>query len=182
MLGKELRDLSGLESGISGTRLRGMGLLETETDFEEEKMRTRVTGKFQPVSGMFSALSGRSFSGYEIHMGRTRYLEKGRALAQLEEHQLNKTEGSSEGRLDGCVSGNVFGTYVHGIFDEPGIAETVAEALFKRKGLELSSAETFDYRAYREEQFDLLASELRKSLDMEMIYRILEEGIPQQEG
>ena len=71
---------------------------------------------------------------------------------------------------------------MHGIFDEPGIAETVAEALFKRKGLELSSAETFDYRAYREEQFDLLASELRKSLDMEMIYRILEEGIPQQEG
>lgn len=182
MLGKELRDLSGLESGISGTRLQGMGLLETETDFEEEKMRTRVTGRFRPVSGIFSALSGRSFSGYEIHMGRTRYLEKGTALAQLEEHQLNKTDISPEGRLDGCVSGNVFGTYVHGIFDQPGIAETVAEALFKRKGLELSSAETFDYRAYREEQFDLLASELRKSLDMEMIYRILEEGIPQQEG
>lgn len=66
---------------------------------------------------------------------------------------------------------------MHGIFDAPGVAESLAEALLSKKGMSLSSRQNFDYSAYREEQFDLLAGELRKSLDMDLIYKILREGI-----
>ncbi len=48
--------------------------------------------------------------------------------------------------------------------------------LLRRKGLEPSALRAVDYRAYQEEQYDLLAAALRESLDMERIYRIIEEG------
>lgn len=180
MMGRSLTDEKGTEAGAPGVSVRGMGLLETATEFEKEKMRTRVTGRFGALPGIFSALSGREFSGYEIHMGRTRLLEGGRPLSVLRENQ----EGGETGeKPDGCVltdeggSLQACGTYVHGIFDEPGTAAVLAEALLSEKGMSLKDAADFDYRAYREKQFDLLADGLRKSLDMDEIYRILRQGI-----
>ncbi|EKC56886.1 hypothetical protein LEA_14615 [human gut metagenome] len=35
----------------------------------------------------------------------------------------------------------------------------------------------FDRAAYKERQYDLLADALRQSLDMKLIYRILQEGV-----
>ena len=49
--------------------------------------------------------------------------------------------------------------------------------LCQRKGMDESALTTFDYRAYKEQQYDLLADAVRKNLDMDMIYRILEEGV-----
>ena len=43
--------------------------------------------------------------------------------------------------------------------------------------MSLKDAADFDYRAYREKQFDLLAGGLRKCLDMDEIYRILRQGV-----
>lgn len=180
MMGKRLADRQGLESGTENTEIRGMGLLDTETEFEEEKMRTQVTGVFETLPGIFSALSGKSVSGYEIHMGRTRYMAEAKPMLKLSEHQI-QGEGSRTKPVpekpDGCFEENVCGTYVHGIFDAPGIAEALAGALLEKKGISLSFRQNFDYDAYREEQFDILADELRKSLDMELIYKILQEGM-----
>ena len=101
-------------------------------------------------------------------------------MLKLSEHQ-NQGEGSRTKPVpekpDGCFEENVCGTYVHGIFDAPGIAEALAGALLEKKGISLSFRQNFDYDAYREEQFDILADELRKSLDMELIYKILQEGM-----
>ena len=180
MMGRRLRDSRGLESGTENTEVRGMGLLETETEFEEEKMRTQVTGTFEKLPGIFSALSGKRISGYEIHMGRTRCLAGAKSLLKLSECQKREEEEQMEQMFekpDGCFKENVCGTYVHGIFDAPGVAESLAEALLAKKGMSLSNRQNFDYSAYREEQFDLLAGELRKSLDMDLIYKILREGI-----
>ena len=180
MMGRRLRDSRGLESGTENTEVRGMGLLETETEFEEEKMRTQVTGTFEKLPGIFSALSGKRISGYEIHMGRTRCLAGAKSLLKLSECQKREEEEQMEQMFekpDGCFKENVCGTYVHGIFDAPGVAESLAEALLSKKGMSLSNRQNFDYSAYREEQFDLLAGELRKSLDMDLIYKILREGI-----
>lgn len=180
MMGRRLRDSRGLESGTENTEVRGMGLLETETEFEEEKMRTQVTGTFEKLPGIFSALAGKSISGYEIHMGRTRCLAGAKFLLKLSECQKREEEEKPERifeKPDGCFKENVCGTYVHGIFDAPGVVESLAEALLSKKGMSLSNRQNFDYSAYREEQFDLLAGELRKSLDMDLIYKILREGI-----
>ena len=76
---------------------------------------------------------------------------------------------------DGWSRGNIYGSYVHGIFDQEGIAGEIVNELRRKKGLP-ENTESFDYQAYRTRQYDYLARELRESLDMKQIYRILEEG------
>ena len=82
-------------------------------------------------------------------------------------------------KADGICRGILGGTYVHGIFDAPGIAEALLQALLEKKGLSAVQRETgsFDYAAYREQQYDILAEQLRANLDMKTIYRILEQGL-----
>lgn len=188
MLGEKLEDLLGLE-GEPGRSIAGMGLLPMKTAFEQEKARAQVEGAFSQVEGLFEGLSGRAFSGYEIHMGRTvidrelgpadtaRFfhgkLEICRPLSYLMEVQ----SGSKRMKEEGWSRGNVYGSYVHGIFDGEGIAEQIVNALRQKKGLSRLEQPEFDYWAYKEQQYDLLAAELRNSLDMKAIYGILEAGV-----
>lgn len=72
---------------------------------------------------------------------------------------------------------NVYGTYVHGIFDREGVAVKIAEALAGKKGVVLENAVSMDFTAFKETQYDLLAEGLRSSLDMKKIYEILELGV-----
>ena len=74
------------------------------------------------------------------------------------------------------VQGNAAGSYVHGIFDTAAVSGALVRALFARKGITWDGAAA-DRSTYREQQFDLLASGVRKALDMDKIYRILEEGV-----
>ena len=99
---------------------------------------------------MLSGLNGMPYTGYEIHMGRSR-------------EQLPPLQGR----------GNVYGSYIHGIFDAPGVSEEILKAICAQKGLDFASLGTFDLRAYKERQYDLLADAVRGGLDMELIYRII---------
>jgi adenosylcobyric acid synthase len=78
---------------------------------------------------------------------------------------------------DGCWQGNVYGTYLHGVFDSTACAGALVRALFEAKGLDATNARAVDMRAYKEEQYDKLAQTVRDNMDMELIYRILEEGV-----
>ena len=69
------------------------------------------------------------------------------------------------------------GTYVHGVFDREEIAEAVIEAIGRKKGIDVSAMSGIDFAAFKETQYDILAAQLRKHLDMKRIYEILEEGI-----
>ena len=160
MLGNTVSDPDGVEGGGS---LRGLGLLPADTVFQGEKTRTRVTGAFRAPEGLFRALAGVAFEGYEIHMGRT---ESGAApLAEF-------TTQTGERRSDGLSAGNVWGCYVHGIFDKAAAAAALVNALLAAKGLEPGAA-SVDWQAYAQQQYDKLAAGLRASLDMKRIYRIL---------
>ena len=68
MLGARIADPDNAEHG---GEMRGLGLLPGETVFAREKTRTRREGTVQTLEGLFAPLSGASFAGYEIHMGRT---------------------------------------------------------------------------------------------------------------
>lgn len=155
MLGRTLSDPEGVEQ--QGTR-EGLGLLPTETVFTAEKTRTRR--RADCVSGPFK---GAKLEGYEIHMGQTRRLG-GEAFCRLE-----------NGGEDGTVSGHVFGTYLHGLFDSGELTEKLADYLAARKGMPLPPVQISNRAAYRNRQYDLLADAVRASLDMERIYRIMEE-------
>ena len=168
MLGETLSDPYGVEAG--GT-IKGMGLLPMDTVFAKNKTRTRVSGKFGALTGELSSLSGAKVEGYEIHMGET--VLKGEA-----KHSLSICDSvSGSEKEDGAYLGNVCGTYVHGVFDREESADALIRTLGTQKGIDVSQMTGVDFAAFKETQYDILAAELRKHLDMEKIYRILEEGI-----
>ena len=152
MLGRSVSDPEGAEAE-KGTQVAGMGLLPVDTVFRGEKRQTQVSGTLNPVEGLLSPLSGMAYQGYEIHMGRS-----GDAPAILGK---------------GCV----YGTYIHGIFDAPGIAEALLGALCRKKGLSPETLAAFDPAAYKERQYDLLAQAVRDNLDMELVHRILDRTV-----
>ena len=149
MLGRTVSDPEQVEAaGV--TEISGMGLLDMDTDFRGEKVQTQTQGVISGVEGMLSALNGLAYEGYEIHMGRSR-------------QQMPALSGG----------GNVYGSYVHGIFDAPGIADTILRVLCARKGVSFDALATFDASGYKERQYDLLADVVRGGLDMPFVYRVL---------
>ncbi len=170
MLGEMLFDPYNVEHG---GELKGMGLLPTKTVFENQKTRTRVSGKFENISSNLTALSNIPFEGYEIHMGKTTLADNAKSLLSIDKI-LNSSENS---HLDGAVKENVFGSYIHGIFDREEVSKAVVESLCKKKGIEYDNIKTFDIVSYKESQYDLLADMVRKNLDMNQIYKILNKEI-----
>ena len=71
---------------------------------------------------------------------------------------------------------NVYGTYVHGIFDEGTLAETLVGILAARKGVALDTGQMISYGQFKQMQYDKLADGVRKSMDMEAVYAMLREA------
>ncbi len=175
MLGRSVTDPSHAEEGGS---IRGMGLLNINTVFEEEKQRTRARGRFGRVGGVLCLLSGKSISGYEIHMGRS--CPAGPCPGQSEGPNpllavTDPVTGSE--REDGAQKGNVYGTYVHGLFDKKETAQALIRSLAENKGVADEIGTVPDYAAQKEREYDRLADMLRENLDMNAVYGILEAGI-----
>ena len=149
MLGRSVSDPEGVEAaGV--TEIRGLGLLPMDTVFRGAKIQTQTTGVLSGVKGLLSCLNGHTYEGYEIHMGR------------------------SEEKMPPLISsGSVYGSYVHGIFDAPGIADAILTALCKKRGIDPAALGSFDLREYKERQYNTLADTVRQGLDMELVYRAL---------
>ena len=91
--------------------------------------------------------------------------------------QILELSGKPVDHVAGMCKGSVYGSYIHGIFDREEVAKTLLSALFRSKGLPEDAAAGLDVAAYKEEQYNILAAAMRESLDMDMIYRILKEGV-----
>ena len=154
MLGRRLSDPEGAEFG---GETAGMGLLPADTRFARRK--TTVQTEATVHAGPFA---GAKLLGYQIHMGRT-------------ETEAEPFCVLPDGTADGAVSGLVFGTYLHGLFDSGELTAALADWLLRRKGLEPVPVQVETHRDYQERQLDLLADTVRKSLDMAAIYRAMEE-------
>jgi len=172
MLGRGIEDPYGVEHG---GRMNGMELIDGETVFYKEKVRTQIKGRFNKLSGILSDLSGVEFSGYEIHMGKTN-VTSGNNISTI----VDCVSGTKGG--DGCQNGNVYGTYVHGIFDDADVAYTVVKSLMKNKGIDFADYKNQSTEDYKQKQYDLLADTVRKSVNMDLIYNILENGIERNEA
>lgn len=163
MLGRTVSDPENTEGGGS---MRGLGLLPVDTVFRPRKMTTQARGTVEKITGVLEGLSGTAVEGYEIHMGDT-----ARDAGAQPFCTLIRADGTEV--LDGCQAENAYGTYLHGVFDAPGIALGLAQALAVRKGMTLDDA-VLDTAQIKEREYDRLADTVRQSLDMELIYRILE--------
>ena len=162
MLGVEVSDPEGVEGG---GEVSGLGLLPVITVLAGEKRTEQFSGFFCDTEGIFAGLSGLEIEGYEIHMGKT--FPDG-CIAQ----------SSSDFTSDdtGVCEGNVYGTYIHGIFDREGIAAAVVSALAEKKGVALSGGDASGHREFKEKEYDRLAAILRENLDMDRIYSMLREA------
>ena len=171
MLGETLSDPHGVEIQGGGS-VSGMGLLPMDTVFASQKTRTQVTGVFENVTGDLAELSGTELCGYEIHMGVTKLKDGAAPFTRLLGHA-----GESGEKADGAFCKNVYGTYVHGVFDKEAVAKAVVTAIGRKKGLDTSEITGVDFAAFKESQYDLLAAALREHLDMDKIYEILNSGV-----
>jgi adenosylcobyric acid synthase len=135
-----------------------MKLLDITTQFEDEKVTTRVEAKF----------NNKSVYGYEIHMGNSTY---GKDTERL--FTISTKNGESVDYPDGAINkqGNIMGTYIHGIFDGIPFREMILNRIREEKGLCLKEAKT--YECLREIELDKLADIVRNSIDMKKIYEII---------
>ncbi|MBQ9871975.1 MAG: cobyric acid synthase [Eubacterium sp.] len=155
MLGRSIEDPDNVEGG---GKEQGLGLLPVDTVLGTEKTRTHFTGKVTGAEGILEALAGTPVEGYEIHMGRTEPCE-------------DLTEFTSE--QTGFCRKNIYGTYLHGFFDGRQVLEKVIRCVAAAGGKNWEPGEILDHRDFKENQYDMLARELRACLDMNYIYGIL---------
>ena len=154
MLGQTLDDPAGTESG-KPMSLAGLGLLPTRTAFDAQKRRTQVR-----AVALGAPFAGARMTGYEIHNGRTTV--NGEPFCRL-----------ADGTPEGCVCKNVFGTYLHGLFDSGELTQALVKLLCARKGISPRETRPASMAEYRQAQFDLLADGVRKALDMGAVYRAM---------
>ena len=102
-------------------------------------------------------------------------INRASGLLRLTADMHTDRSGHAPVYADGCMAGNVYGSYVHGIFDAGDLAYRIAETLAERKGRSLR-ADATDYAAFKEEQYDKLAETMREYLDMDAVYGMLREA------
>lgn len=151
MLGTTVADPHGMESGRE--QALGLDLLPFATEIQQEKTLTRTKAKHLP--------SKLDITGYEIHHGLTS-LVKGR-----EKDVRPIIEG--QGRVLGMASetGLVWGSYIHGLFDEDEFRRHFIDGLRTRKGLAPKNRILARYSV--EQGLDRLALAIKEHLDWDRI-------------
>jgi adenosylcobyric acid synthase len=160
LLGRIIRDPGHVESPLDN--VEGLGMLPVETTFAVPKIVEQVSGRH--------AESGRTVIGYQVRMGRTIVPTEAQPFLELwDEH-------TGEHRPEGmCLhGGRLFGTYLHGLFDQAPFRRWWLNRLRASKGwtpLPETQRPSLDTR------LDRLADFVERHLGMSMIDRLLEEGV-----
>ena len=151
MLGHRVTDIHGLE-GRSGEICKGLGLLDMDTELAFKKTLTSKTG--------LHLQSGCRVRGYEIHHGLSH--GSGEAIIVFD-------DDSSCGLS--AVTKNVWGSYLHGIFDSDDFRRWWINRLRAAQGMEPLSGRGAVYDL--EPALDRLAQVVRENMDMDAVYRLL---------
>ncbi len=159
MMGSSIEDPHLVDGGVASCP--GLGLVDMHTVMEQDKITKQVSGVISSENEFFAGIKGLRISGYEIHMGRSSLSE--------ESEPLTVTENGN----GGIISGNITGTYIHGIFDNMEFTGEILNSIRRRKGLPRKVYED-KYSDAREQEFTKLASIIRKHIDIKKIYQILD--------
>ena len=173
MLGRAIHDPLHTESEHDG--VEGLGFLGMETTFAAEKLTAQVTADCTALPFLGKMLTAENMPGYEIHMGKTVFDASIRHpfhITARAEQATDGWDGAYAKRADG--TGEVIGTYLHGVFDHDGFRRQLINALREKKGLEPLSVQR-SVRAEKENAYNHLADVVRQSLDMEKLAEIMGE-------
>jgi len=146
MMGTKISDPHHVESEID--EIEGLGLLPVETILSEEK---------KTVQSKFSFLGSEAIcDGYEIHMGET---------IAANPSPLCITEDGEDGYYKDAKT---WGSYMHGIMDNPVVLKQMLQQL------KPDFTVSFNYKEYKNQEYDKLANVVREACDMDYIYETLE--------
>jgi len=159
MLGHTITDPLNVEAG---GEISGLGLLPVITTLTSHKQTIQCTGTISDPTGMLEKMRGVSYTGYEIHMGETSIKNGSEAIVR--EFTGNKT---------GYCMNNIYGTYVHGIFDDKDVIRSFTKCLSEHMGISLELNQIEDYRDVKEREYDRLANTMREYMDMNLIYDMI---------
>jgi len=151
MLGGTIDDPHGIESNKK--QIAGLGLLPVTTEIMENKTLKRVKATHKK--------SGCHLEGYEIHHGASSL--NGTDVAVTDDN------GDAVGFSSG--DGRVWGTYLHGLFDNDLFRRWFIDDLRKQKGLEPKNDVQVVYDI--DGALDRLAGVVRESVDMNAIYAMM---------
>ena len=128
MLGERLSDPEGVETVVAA-----------------EKTRNQTEGTVLTAAGVYGQVTGQSVKGYEIHMGETFSIKA--------DHSITPAIRLADGRMDGFVraDGLVFGSYLHGLFDNLEFTGAILTQLAEKKGISLT-ATAKSMEEYKESQ------------------------------
>jgi len=164
MLGIRVDDPLSMESTQKSGE--GFGLLPLATELKREKTLTRVSVR--------DPRTGHDVSGYEIHHGETLLdVESSESAIPLLADAAGRalSFGLDDAALASGGFPRVWGTYLHGVFDEDGFRRAFLDSLRTAKGLApLGEPQT---RFGLEPALERLAASLRKHLDMGRVYQAL---------
>jgi len=147
MLGKKIYDPKHLESDILETE--GFNFFDYETTFDEIKKTEQVIKRLELTEGILKDFTNYEVKGYEIHQG----------ISTFDSPVICKDR--------------IFATYIHGIFDNSKFTNDFLNIVRREKNMP-EQKEIFSFNEFKEKEYDKLAELLRKNLDMEKIYEIME--------
>ena len=170
MLGQWIHDPSHTESAQAD--IQGLGLLPIETVFSSQKMTSQVEGRCHDLWFMNQQISCPTLEGYEIHMGRTMDME----ATISHPIQLTARAGKPCQTIHGSAraDGLVWGTYMHGIFDNDAFRRAIINALRINKRLQPLPVSR-NYRAEKQKNYDRLAHIVRQHMHMDVLRTIMKE-------
>ncbi|MGG7144517.1 cobyric acid synthase [Clostridium nigeriense] len=160
MLGEAIEDKFGVEGEIRAEK--GFGLLPIKTILNKEKVTKQASGRI--ISSILESINEIEVSGYEIHNGETTINNKDNIFIKLD-----------SGEIAGAInnSGNVFGTYLHGIFDNGDFLKAFIKLLLEKNNINNEFNDTMSYNEYKSNELNKLANILEENIDMLKVEEIL---------
>lgn len=156
MLGRRIHDPHGVES--DRIEMEGLGLLPVVSTMHTTKTTLPVQCRMQLPGGRSCTVAG-----YEIHMGTTHVCEGAGAQHISPDHASQHVAGIAS------ADGTVWGTYVHGLFDN----DTFRDLFLTWAGGRVDGTEAagFCYRGFKEKNYDMLADAVERHVGVARIFK-----------
>lgn len=159
ILGEELLDEAGSDTGIQNNFVKGLGCIPGKTIFYGKKDTNRVTGVYHNDTGIQAK---EKLEGYEIHLGKTLMKKNGYSFLTLD-------NGSEDGYF--ANNGQIIGTYLHHLFHNDHWRNQWLNMIRKSKGLPIR--ESINIGENKDKRYDDLAMQMKAQLKWELLKDII---------
>ncbi|MBT2654533.1 cobyric acid synthase [Bacillus sp. ISL-18] len=159
MLGDELVDEAGSDTGKTDCCVEGLGIIPAKTFFKREKETTRTQAQLHKDTGLLHRLR---LEGYEIHLGSTIVSQEGCSFLQT-------TDGIADGYYG--KNGRIIGTYLHHLFHNDGWRNQWLNRVREWKGL--PNKEVVHIKDFKDQRFNELARQMKDHINWDLLHHII---------